>query len=170
MEIKENKEQPKKGGLFACLKGRRRLPILVVGALLGVLLLMLGSVGSEKSEEESADVLAMRAAELAAYEEMLEKEIATLCDAVSGVSHVRVFVSFESGYVMKYTTDGEGVPITVGSGSKEQALYETVLPPRVSGVGITCAGGDRASVRQEITELISTALGISSNRVYIAGV
>ena len=114
--------------------------------------------------------LAMRAAELAAYEEMLEKEIATLCDAVSGVSHVRVFVSFESGYVMKYTTDGEGVPITVGSGSKEQALYETVLPPRVSGVGITCAGGDRASVRQEITELVSTALGISSNRVYIAGV
>lgn len=168
--MKENKEQSsKKGGIFARLGGRRRLPLLVVGALLGVLLLLLGSVGTKEEESESEDLLATRAAELAAYEETLEKELASLCDAVSGVSHVRVFVSFESGYVMKYTTNGEGDPVTVGSGSKEQALFETVVPPRVAGVGIVCNGGERASVRQEITELVSAALGVSSNRVSVSG-
>lgn len=168
--MKENKEQSsKKGGLFARLGGKRRVPLLIVGAMLGVLLLLLGSVGTAEDEGESGDALATRAAELVMYEQTLEKDLAALCDAVSGVSHVRVFVSFESGYVMKYTTDGEGTPITVGSGSKEQALFETVVPPRVAGVGIVCAGGDRASVQQTLTELVSAALGISSNRVSVSG-
>lgn len=169
MEIKERKEEAKGKGLLSRLGGRRRTVLLLVGALLGVLLLLVGGMGAGEEEGESEEVLSVRVAELATYKEALEKEISALCDAVSGVSHVRVFVSLDCGYVMKYATDGEGDPITVGSGSKEQALYETILPPRVAGVGIVCAGGDRASVKREITDLVSAALGITSNRICVTG-
>ena len=169
MEIKEKREQAQKGGLLARLGSRKRLPLLIIGALLGVLLLLLGSVGTGEEESDSEDLLAQRAAELVTYEQALKKELATLCDAVSGVSHVEIFVSFESGYIIEYTADSEGDPTTVGSGSKEQALYKTVLPPRVSGVGIVCKGGENAVVRQSLTELVSAALGISSNRIHVSG-
>ncbi len=169
MEAREKGDVTQKGGILSRLGGKRRLPLLVAGAVLGVLLLLLGSMGDKTEGEGEADMLSLRVAELDTYEATLEEEIMALCDAVKGVSHVRVFVSFEAGYTVQYTVNGDGDPVTVGSGSSEEALYGTLLPPRIAGVGIVCAGGDRAAVRGELTALVSAALGISSNRIYVTG-
>ena len=169
MQAKKKGEMTGKGSVLARLGGKRRLPLLIAGAVLGVLLLLLGSMGGDAEEEREEDMLSLRIAELDAYEIALEEEIAALCDAVRGVSHVRVFVSLEAGYAVQYTVNGDGDPVTVGSGSSEEALYGTLLPPRIAGVGIVCAGGDRAAVQQELVALVSAALGISSNRIYVTG-
>jgi stage III sporulation protein AG len=141
---------------------------LIAGGLLGVILLLFGGLGGDE-EEGRADPVLVRISELESYEQALEEEIAALCDAVAGVSRVRVKISFDAGYAVRYVKNSEGSPATVGNGSNEEALFETVVPPRVAGVGIVCVGGGNAQIRQELCELVCAAVGVSANRVFITG-
>ena len=158
-------------GVWDFMKSRGRIWLLVGGVVLGVILLLFGSGYGEDAEKDADGAAAVTesTAELRSYREKLEKEVETLCDAVRGVSSVEVLVSLESGYRVIYTTDGKGDPATVGSGSGQQALYRTLQPPAVSGVAVVCHGGDSPALQRTLTELVSTALGIASNRVCIAG-
>ncbi len=156
-------------GFLAFLKARGRVPLLLGGLLLGVLLLIIGGLGEEKSESVDADTVALRVTELAEYEEKTERELEALCESVKGVSDVEVLVTFDTGYTVRYTEDGNKNPASVGSGSSEEALFDTILPPEIAGVGIVCRGGSNAAVQQALTELVSTALGIPANRVFVTG-
>lgn len=160
----------KSRGFFTFIKAKGRLWLLLGGAVLGVLLLLLGGTG-ERGEGEvvSTETSKERVGEIAAYEAKLEKELEAICEAVAGVGECEVMVTLAGGYTVQYASDGDGNPATVGTGSSEEAIFRTMLPPAVSGVGIVCRGGNLPSVRQTLTDLVSTTLGISSNRVYITG-
>ncbi len=162
-------EKKKSHGFFTFVRAKGRLWLLVGGALLGVLLLLFGGLGESTPTEEETDPLAAQVAELEAYEARLEKEVKAICEAVSGVGDCEILLTFENGYAVRYTENGEGDPVTVGSGSNEEALFDTLLPPAVAGVGIVCRGGNDARTVQTLTELVSTALGIPASRVYITG-
>ena len=150
------------------LRGKGKMILLVAGALLGILLLAFGGSGEKTGDAaESASYTDLAAIE--EYRAALEREIATLCDAVAGVSSVEVMVTLSDGGRMHYATDAGGDPATVGSGSAEKALPEALQPPTVAGVGVVCRGGDNPAVKQALTDLLSTALGISAARVSVVG-
>ena len=151
------------GGVLA-KKGKYIL--LAALALLGVLLLLFGG---GKEETATASGAHTTLAELESYRTALENEIKTLCDAVSGVGSVEVMVTLSHGSRAVYATDKNGQPVTVGSGSAKQPLLESIQPPAISGVGIVCRGGDNPAVQQQLIELLSTTLGISAARVFVAG-
>ena len=159
----------KSRGFLTFVREKGRLWLLVGGALLGVLLLLFGGFQTDTDETQTVDTVQARVAELAAYEAQLEKEIRELCEAVSGVGDTDVMVSFEGGYSVCYVGEGSDGPATVGAGSSEQAVFRRVSPPAVRGVGVVCRGGNRPEVQQRLTELLSTALGISSSCVYVTG-
>ena len=162
-------EKKKSHGIMSFIKTKGRLPLLVGGAALGILLLLFGGAGDGKVVAEERDEVALRAAELLSFEERIENEIAAMCEAVAGVSDCEVMVTFESGYSAVYVTNKEKEPVTVGSGSSEKAIFDAVSPPSVSGVGIVCRGGNSDAVRATLTDLVSTMLGIPTNRVYVTG-
>lgn len=163
----ENKA--KRYGFLSFVRAKGRLWLLIGGGLLGILLLLLGGIGEKSIKEESTDALATRVAELEAYELHLEKQIKALCEAVEGVGDVDVMITLEGGYAASYTEDGDGKSVLVGSGSSEKALFERISTPVVGGVGIVCRGGNSAAIRQTLTELVATTLGISANRVFVTG-
>jgi stage III sporulation protein AG len=78
-------------------------------------------------------------------------------------------VHLQGGTRVVYATDEKGKPVAVGSGSSEQALQSTLLSPEIAGVAVVCRGGSSPAIQHTLTELLSTALGIPSNRVSIAG-
>ena len=162
-------EKKKSHGVLSFIRTKGRLPLLLGGAVLGILLLLFGGAGEGRVAGEDRDEVAVRAAELLTFEERLEEEIAAMCEAVAGVSDCEVLVTFQSGYSAVYVTDKEKEPVTVGSGSSEEAIFNTVSPPSVAGVGIVCRGGGSAAVRATLTDLVSTMLGIPTNRVYVTG-
>ena len=159
----------KSSGVLDFLKSRGRAWLLVGGVVLGALLLLFGSGWGEKSAAAESEAVIQRSEELEEYRTALEKRLEKICDAVDGVGSVEVMVTLECGYRTVYTTDGGGDTVTIGTGSNQQALYRTTQPPAVAGVAVVCNGGDDAHVQRVLTDLISTALGISSNRVCVAG-
>lgn len=171
MGNRHDREKKQSRGLLDFLRARGKMWLLVAGVVLGVFLLLFGSgFGEQQSDNnEGADTVSESVADLEAYREKLEKQVREICDAVYGVSGVEVMVTLESGCRVVYTTDGNGDPATVGSGSSQQALYRTLQPPTVAGVAVVCHGGDSPALQHTLTDLVSTALGISTNRVCVAG-
>ncbi len=156
----------------------RRGWVLLLGAAVGIGLMLIGNGKGTENKKQSMQTSAS-SDPLYEYTEHIEQKIVSLCSSVRGVSEVRVAVSLSGDFSYVYATDldtqeKEGTSerqeqyVTVGSGSSEQTVLLTRTPPSVSGIGIVCRGGGDASVRQELTALLSAAFGIGSNKIYIA--
>ena len=158
-----------KTGILVFLKNRGRIFILLGGLVAGIALLLVGSAFQDKDKSNATPIEGETLTQLTAYEQTLENEIAKLCSAVAGVSHVDVMVRLASGTSIIYAKDNDGKPSTVGSGSSESALYSSLQSPVIAGVGIVCKGGNDPLVQQTIIELVSTTLNVSSARVFVAG-
>lgn len=162
----------KKEGFWGFLKTKGRLAALIAFGTLGLLFLLVSGLGfgnKENENETQTEDPVFDAESLTAYETHLEEELERFCEAAAGVSDVHVMVTFSDGYRREYLTDKDGNPVTVGSGTGEHSLAETLTPPAVSGVGIICRRGNDPAVQKTLVELVSTALGIPSNRVYVTG-
>lgn len=131
-----------------------KVAIIGIGFVLGIAMLVFGGRGDEVKEVKGDSVEEYRLA--------VEDGILELCQRVTG-GEVSVFVSFEEGYSYAYALDSRGGVVTVGSGSSERALVESMEMPKISGVGIVCAGGNQS----ELLELVSSTLGIGKNKIFI---
>ena len=159
----------RKGAFWAWVSvGRRRTVLLVLCFLLGVLFLLFGATGKGGEQESVSETGQMSFAELRAYQKELEKEVEGLCESVAGVSQAQVMVTLAGGPSVRYAIDDRGEVVTVGSGSAEHALYQSVEPPVVLGVGVVCHGAQDPAVVKRLVDLLSTTLGISAARVSVA--
>lgn len=155
-------------------KSWRKIILIAVGGGLGIALLLLGGgFGRGGGEDTSAAALQTDGAD--AYAEMLEGRVAEICSSVSGAGRVSVFVSLKGGYRTVYAIDSQSNAsgykneiVMSGSGSGKEAVVTAYENPEIAGVGIVCTGGDDPRVQREIISLVSAALGISSNKIFVA--
>ena len=101
------------------------------------------------------------------YKSSLTQEVTALCERVAGAGRVSLVIHFTGTEEYVYATDKSG------SGGKEyvytsgSGLLLRVDYPAVDGVSVLCEGGDDAAVRREMTDLLSSLLGIGANRIHI---
>lgn len=170
-----------------CRDGNRGKWTLWAGVLGAAVLMGCGFfTGGEKTD--AAAVQQPSAAFTAeAYERELEQRLVQLLSCVEGAGEVTVMVTLESGVQAVYAqavqqssdiaaiqpdggserTSYTAEYILVDTGSGEEALTETTLQPTVKGVAVVCTGARELHVVSRITELVSTVLGISSNRICV---
>ena len=175
--MEKNGEKP------AGLKAGGRLWLIICGIAAGALLIILGSSdslfgGREADGRGSAGEVLSDSRDLAEYTKLLEEKIASLCSKVDGVGRVSVAVSFNSGYEYVYAKDEEyrtsdsgseysSEYVINGKGSSQGMVYIKELLPEICGVGIVCDGGGSTDVQNRLIMLISSAFGISSNKIYV---
>ena len=159
----------------------RRRWVLIVGAIVGVALILLGNselVTRWRAEGAGETTGGSAVDPLTAYAHELERSIEALCSHVEGVDDVHAIVSLSGDFVYIYATDSESTEregtverqeehVTVGSGSNAQPLLLTRRPPTVEGIGVVCRGGGDARVRQELVALLGAAVSVGSNKIYI---
>ena len=122
---------------------KKRFVILAVLLIIGVVLLRWDS---DCADTQLSEV----------YEsEGIEEKIKDFLKTVSGIDEVNVYVTVDGGYEYEYAEMGDEVSRTV---------Y-----PKIRGVAISCTGGDDPLVQQKIVGLLSSGLGIGSNRIQVAG-
>lgn len=152
--------------------GRLRLILILLGAALGVFLLLFGDRFFKSSSEETAEPAPLTSQEeLEAYQTYLEGRVKVLCESVRGVDCVTVAVTLTGNFEDIYATetvDGNKEYVIVGSGSGAKALYLTRLAPEIAGIGVVCRGGASSDVQNELSSLLSAAFHVPANRIYIA--
>ena len=142
--------------------------IIVLLAVIGVIFLLIGSENSSNRANTTTMTFSYEE-----YERALEQKIEDFCACVDGIVNVKAFVTLEASMETRYAQNS-----TVGSAQStyEYLLYgsESVLPiyeiaPIIRGIAVACDGGNDAYVQKKLTELISSATGVPTNKIKIVG-
>lgn len=181
-KIKEKAEQ--------VFSSDKKIKIIFIVGIAGILLIFFSTMlGSKKENTVSKNINAVDTAE---YTQKLEEKILSMVSGISGVGEAKVIITLESSTEYVYenerkenvdTTkdyaDGQtkkeqernnyeqNVILIDGDGGKREALLKTTLEPKVKGVVVVCQGGENIEVEQRVTEAVTTALDISSNKVCV---
>ena len=167
----------KDGFMFSFLKNqdsdapkKPHVWILLLGVIVGVTLLFLGNRETSSQKEATTAAYVLAQDEIIIYQSYLEEKVAGLCTSVDGVGQVNVIVTLEGGFSSEYAVeykDRSEEYVTIGSGASQNGLLLTRQLPKILGIGVVCQGGLNPGVQRELTALLSAALGVSSNRIYV---
>ena len=167
--------------------------LAIIVGFFGILLIFVsGMIPKKGSEAESSKIKSDTAVNSEMHRELLEKNLAYAVSKIEGAGNPQVLVTLENTAETIYATeerknkeasedkssgevtrkkesdDCEKKYITIkDSEGTEHALAVKKIEPKVKGVVIICPGGDDPIVRNRITEAVTTALSITSKRVYV---
>ncbi len=128
----------------------RARPVLFIAGVLGIVLLLCGSIGEGCSMSQKGESITSVSYEQ--YRTALTKEAEGLCRRIKGAGEVHLVLTLEVGETNVY------------SGGH----LSSTAPPRVLGVAAVADGAGSDTVRAEITNLLCALFRIGANRVYVA--
>ena len=160
--------------------------ILVVLGLAGILLIALSSLSGDTKKQKEAERDEFSSEE---YRDELQNDIKELVCEITGDRSATVVVTLDSSLRYSYAdtreeaasnkTDDkaessdselkEGYILIKQADGGEEALLITAQMPEIRGVAIVCEGGDNEYIQDKIQKIVTSALNISSKRVYICG-
>ena len=180
---------------FSPEQSETRLRLILFIGLAAIVLIFLSDNFSGKTRSASANVA--QTADYAGYGDydqytkQLEDRLTELISAVDGAGETKVMITLECGTEYVYAsqqkttsamsensdangktsrdekrTGEENVILVDGSGGEEPLILKEITPT-VAGVVVVCSGADDVNVRQRVTDIVTTALGTSSNRVCV---
>lgn len=156
---------------------KKKTIILAVLGIVGIILVVLGYLAPWKKNNSTSDKENLNSSGTMEYIRDIENKIISMTEKITGDTNVSVIVSTENGteyvYVSNENIDGndiskEYITIKNEKGTNELVLLKEVYPT-ITGVSIACPGGDDSSVKRKIIDLVSTAFGLSKNRICVVG-
>lgn len=178
--------------LFSPEKSDLRVKLLLAAGLLAIGGIFLSDYWGGTAKAASAKVTNDAAAvDYDAYTAQLEARLTEMISSVEGAGEAKVMVTLECGTEYVYAsqqkttsamsensdaggrtsrdekrTGEESLILVDGSGGEEPLLLKEITPT-VAGVVVVCSGADDVNVRQRVVDVVTTALGTSSNRVCV---
>lgn len=191
------KESLQKGGLadllFSPEKSDLRVKLLLAVGIAAVAFVFLSDYVGNNATSASAEPAVYSASErdYEEYTARLESRLTDLISSVDGAGSAKVMITLECGTEYVYASQrkstsaisenndpggkssrdekrsGEESLILIDAGRGEEPLVLKEITPTVAGVVVLCSGADDVIVRQQIIDVVTTALGTSSNRVCV---
>ncbi len=159
-------------GLKEKMKGRW---VPIAGGVAGLLLLLFGGVFTKG---DGGTETGIREREVGFYTDTLEKKIENLVTSVSGITEAKVLLTLDCSteyiYAQNTTQSAGGTGysadyVLLNGGEDGGAVLLMEIYPKIRGIAVVCTDGDSVTTRQTVVELLSAALGVSANRIKVAG-
>lgn len=147
---------------------------VIFGIIVMLLILISDLSGNDKSRADvSNETINFEASDI--YADDIEKKLCKILEAIEGVGKADIMLTLNSTeeYVYAETlkqgsSQSENDYVIIDKGSQKEALLKKINNPAVSGVVIVCEGGDDPRVCERIYKAVSTALDISTSKIYVA--
>lgn len=164
--------------------------IIIITGFIGIALIAISSFPPKPREK--SEVIPLNDISTEEYRTSIESSLQNLVSEIRGCGKAKVLVTVESDAEKVYATehkqniqdtedrdddklrkkkssnDSELKYITVkDSHGAEKALPITQIEPKIKGVVIVCDGGNDPATQEKIISVVTTALNISSNRVFV---
>ena len=161
--------------VFSGIERKKVVLLGVIGAL-GLLFVILGCIAPWEKNKESEKEIAV-SFQTMEYIKEIENKIRSITEKITGSTDVSVMVSTESGTEFVYVsnedingddTSKEYITVKNPSGEYELVLSKEVYPS-ITGVSIVCPGGDDYAIQVKLINSVSTAFGLSKNRICVVG-
>ncbi len=152
------------------LLSKYKYVVLVLTA--GIILLAMPSGNREKAQEASLTPTAEQSPDT-------EQMLGQILSSVEGVGQVRILLTYACGEEMIYqvnsddtqssdtTAKREDTVIITDANRNEVGLIRQVNPPVYLGAVVVCKGADSPAVRLAVTEAVSKATGLSSDKISV---
>lgn len=161
--------------LISQIKSDKKLLIIVVIGIVGVLLLVMSELLPEDKIDEVKENTLNTTSVSDDYETELENRLTELIESIDGAGKTKVMLTVDCGDENVYATENksengknETKYVLVENEGNDSGILLKVWMPEIRGVAIVCQGADSAKVREEITGVVTAVLGISTNRINIA--
>lgn len=142
------------------LPKQKGVMLVAFGIIIGLMLLFLDKNGlnteNYASTEENNE----------SYITTLENRLENMINNIEGVSDTKVMITLKSSSEVIYALDKDEnreKHVIVGN----EPVYVKEYLPEIEGVAVICKGGNGAVIKEKITELLSSLLGIYSNHIYV---
>ncbi len=152
------------------IKDKKMMLLIIPAFIIGVVLIIFGSSGTnEKTLSENT-----RSNDGIDYSSVIEEKIEAFLGSVEGIDFVKVFVTVDGGNELELAEIGgaDGYAsdyLVIDRGNEEEAAVVREVYPQIRGIAVACTGGNSPAVQKTITDLLSAALGISTNNIMVAG-
>ena len=161
---------------------QNKIGIIVLLAVIGLTLALL----PKQSQNLSPTHVSTDETDESEYILQLEKRLSETLKTIEGAGKTKVFITLagsgETVYltnakldesidaVSQTRTTSEKHLATMKNGtSTETPVIVKKIAPKISGVLIVCEGGENQNVKSNIIKAASTALDVSSSRIYVTG-
>ena len=145
---------------------RQKIGIFLLAGIGILLIVFSGNLGTSDKRQSTASA---PFTDVSFYTTYLEDRIRELCLNVEGIEEAVVFLTLDCSSEYVYSEDRASDFLILSGSYGEQALMLYEIYPRVRGVAVVCTGGDLPRVRETVTELLSAALALPSNKIKVAG-
>lgn len=165
--------------LIEKIKSGKTRAVAVLGVA-GLLLIIISSVLPEKkqSDQPAGELNNITSSGSVEYCRETEKKLEEFLEKIDGAGDVEVYLTVKGSEKYVYTaeekkvksenkTEEEEKYVIVGGGSEREPLIETIEAPEITGAVIICTGGESPVVEERIYKAVSSALGISTGRIYV---
>lgn len=115
------------------------------------------------------------------YVSSLEKRLKDMVSSIDGINNVKVMITLKSSFEKVYATKAEEKSASSGNEMSSSVIFRktkngdeipiliTEKLPVIGGAAVTCDGGLSTAVKAEIISLISCALDLPTNKIYVGG-
>ncbi|MGN1201100.1 MAG: hypothetical protein ACI4R8_02410 [Candidatus Caccovivens sp.] len=128
--------------------------------------------------DKSSDLSTENSSTTQEYVQDLENRLCNVLSKISGVGHVNVVITLQSGFSYEYATDTEtktmlsdGIQTTTTTENiilvSGQPVVVKELYPVVKGVVVVAEGAEDVKVKMAILEAVETVLQVSQNEITI---
>ena len=145
---------------------RQKIGIFLLAGIGILLIVFSGNLGTSDKRQSTVSA---PFTDVSFYTTYLEDRIRELCLSVEGIEEAVVFLTLDCSSEYVYSEDRASDFLILSGSDGEQALMLYEIYPRVRGVAVVCTGGDLPRVRETVTELLSAALALPSNKIKVAG-
>lgn len=160
------------------IKNDRKKLIILIVALLGIILIVISSVGEESISGEETTQPQTDFSE-SDYTAALEKRLEETVSSLYGAGRSSVMVTLECDYETVYARDGsyskdeassdeKSEYIIIDSEQQEDGLVLKTVTPRVRGVAVLCEGGNDPYVCEQVSQMLSALLDLGSNSISVS--
>lgn len=169
--------------LTELLKAQKSGKILFIAGIVGIALIYLSTVFSEKGQEETEAKNEQESFLASEYREELETQVKEIVTAISGDTSAVVTVTLDTEVTYVYAdekkqnnesatdtaieeTEQTYITVTDSNGT-ERPLIVTTYMPKVRGVAIVC-NLTSAQIKEDIQGAVMAALDITSRKIFIS--
>lgn len=161
------------------LHNDRKLLVIAVVMIVGIILTVISSSGSKTEEKEQISLQTDKIFNESEYTGQLENKLEEMISLISGAGETKVIVTLECDYETVYAKDGsiekdndstdeDSEYIIIDSRDVQGGLVLKTVTPKIRGVAVVCAGGDSMYVKSAVTDLLSAVLDIGTNHISVS--
>lgn len=151
------------------IRGIKGIGILAAIFVAGIIMVLLSKNDTDSGLQESADTYCSE------YVQEVKKELGQILSEVSGAGTPRIMITLESSAEQYYHSDTKTKQTdSQTTFSYQSQAYQEDTPvivreifPSIKGVAVVCDGAKNSQVKKRIINLISCALDIPTNKIYV---